>query len=679
MPGHLKTVLYIIAILAATLLLFALGVNGAARFFAGKYNTGHEPFDELKQQLNSKIESGISETELGTHTVEEWPSDRKRRFLQAPELEKRVEAGELPPVAERLPENPLVVVPPEQMGPYGGRLLRAGSGPSDIEAGVGYLMTEGLLKLSPDGESHLPNLAADFEILDGGRAFRFTLRKGLRWSDGHPFTTADIEFWHRHMLHNKTLTPAIPTHLRDVEGNDFTLDIQDEHSLVFRFPNPNPAFLLYLAGPHAWESYLKPSHYLESFHEEFAGAAELRARYEAEGSPDWSRLFLKASQFHMNPELPTMLPWKVTIPPPATLVRFERNPYYWKVDPEGRQLPYLDAFEVTVIDSGATELAAQYGKLDFQRRGLGNNVRVSLLRNAEDHGFSVRPSLDPGGTVSIAFNLNSTNPKMAELFAKPEFKQAMSMGFDRQALIEAFAHGRGMPFQSGYLPSSPYYREQDAKAYTEYAPERANELLDMLGMTKRDGAGFRTFPDGSPLVIYFEEPSIAMKGGQVSPLMMVCDYWRNQLDVNVVYKAQARGLYYTRDAAGLIDLNLMGGAYINADTMRLPFLAPTAARSRWCPQWCRWYNSNGVTGQEPPPLAKEMATLEREFAVEIDVDRKAQIAHRLLDINREHLWTIGMYLPESGGISVVSDRMRNVPYVVPNAKRLATEIWSKEE
>ena len=173
--------------------------------------------------------------------VAEWPLHRGRNFQQAPFWDAWVADGRLPPVEERLPEDPLVIVPAERNGPYGGTLKRYGTGPRDIGIFGSRMAYEGLLRWDPMGQEFRPNLARRWEISDGGRTFTFWLRRGLRWSDGHPFTADDIVFWYEDVLRNPELSPAIHPAFKH-GGKLMQLEKLDAYTIRVSFSEPNSFF-----------------------------------------------------------------------------------------------------------------------------------------------------------------------------------------------------------------------------------------------------------------------------------------------------------------------------------------------------------------------------------------------------------------------------------------------------
>ena len=278
------------------------------------------------------------------HRVAEWAGGR---FGEAPLLAQRVREGHLPPVSQRLPENPLVIVPPQQHGPYGGTWARFATGPRDVGIVEARFAYEGLVRWDAMAQKVIPNLAVRWEIADGGRSFTFYLRRGVKWSDGHPFTVDDLIFWYEDVLQNEEITPVVP---RDFKRGGQVMGLQkvDDYTVRFTFLEPNGLFIVKLASGRGYEMLRYPAHYMKQFHPQYASLEKLEAMSEAAGFDLWRQLFADMHDWR-NPDIPRLWPWIVVAPPPARPAVLERNPYYWKVDPAGNQLPYIDRMTFEIL------------------------------------------------------------------------------------------------------------------------------------------------------------------------------------------------------------------------------------------------------------------------------------------------------------------------------------------
>lgn len=289
-----------------------------------------------------------SRKSVEAHDVAEWDQHKGRAFSEAPMLATVVATGGLPPVSERLPQDPLVIVPPEQNGPYGGTWTRFGNGPRDVGILEARLAYDGLVRWDAMSRKVIPNLAVRWEIGGDGRSYTLWMRKGVKWSDGHPCTVDDILFWYTRVLLNKTLTPVVPRDFKR-DGRVMRVERVDDFTIRFQFDRPHGLFLYAMASGRSYEMLRYPAHYMKQYHPDFVPQDSLDAMAKEAGLDLWNRLFEDKGDWR-NVEMPRLWPWLVVEPPPARPVVLERNPYYWKVDPEGNQLPYIDRMTFEIYD-----------------------------------------------------------------------------------------------------------------------------------------------------------------------------------------------------------------------------------------------------------------------------------------------------------------------------------------
>ena len=288
------------------------------------------------------------------HTVGEWT--KARIFNQSPMLRTAVD-----PVEDRLPKNPLVIHPPDQNGPYGGTWQRYGTSAPDIGIFPARLAYDGLVRWGPMAQQIFPNLAVKWEITDGGKTYTFWLREGVHWSNGMPFTVDDILFWYNHVIMNPELTPTIP---REYQRDGIPMEVEkvNDHVVKFRFVSPYGLFLKVLASGRSYPMVEYPAHYLKKFHPDFIPKKQLMEMTEKESFDFWYQLFEDRASWQ-NTEVPRLWPWIIKVPPPAQLIVFERNPYYWKVDGDGNQLPYIDRMTFEIYDTEIINMKAMNGEM----------------------------------------------------------------------------------------------------------------------------------------------------------------------------------------------------------------------------------------------------------------------------------------------------------------------------
>ncbi len=411
-------------------------------------------------------------------------------FQEAPELAARVAAGELPPVAERLPTNPLLVEPEERIGEYGGTLevLTIDRGIMSRRV-VGY---ENLLRWDLHWQRVLPNVAQAVEASDDATTYTFHLRPGLRWSDGEPFTADDILFWYESVLLDPRLTRR-PMSWLTSSGEPVLVEKGEPHTVVFRFAEPNSFFLPYMAGVLGSGPTRYPRHYLAPFH---PGPADPSAPDE-----DWVARFKEKANPEANPDLPTLEAWtRTTADTELTTVR---NPYYWKIDTAYQQLPYLDRVVFNRIESpedvdrhlgdGQAHFVPAYelGDLELSPESQRQLQRVSLTSSNSS-------------AIVIGLNLNHQDPRLRSFFQSKDFRIGLSHAIDRQRFVDEIQGGKGEPYQAAPRPESRFYHQQLARQFTEYDRQLANRHLDLAGCSARDSEGFRLGPDGKRISFWLE-------------------------------------------------------------------------------------------------------------------------------------------------------------------------------
>jgi peptide/nickel transport system substrate-binding protein len=346
------------------------------------------------------------------------PAQFPKSFKEAPQLAELVKAGKLPPAAERIGQDPLVLKPVHSVGKYGGTWRRGFTGPADFWNG--YRCCSGpdtLLFWDYTGDTPVPNIAKGWELQDGGRTLILHLRRGMKWSDGHPFTADDFLFWYEDMYSNKELVP-LPSSVMMINGKPGELSKVDAYTVMFKFPEPYYMLPDVLAGstPLGGQAHqglygmggYAPAHYLKPFHPKYASKDDLDKMVKESKFDNWVRLFLFKNDWALNPELPVLSPWKTVTPINTPTWTLERNPYSIWVDTAGNQLPYIDRVVLTLAENlEVLNLRAIAGEYDLQERHVDLGKVPVILENQQRGGYKL--SLDPGdygGDMIIKFNLS---------------------------------------------------------------------------------------------------------------------------------------------------------------------------------------------------------------------------------------------------------------------------------
>src|SRR5690625_4304265 len=400
---------------------------------------------------------------------------------EAPQLAEMVENGELPPLEERLPDNPLVVDVVDRTGVYGGTWHSAmvtGDQGWALERTGSHVF---LVRWDENYEELLPDLAEEWEFSEDAREAVFKLREGVKWSDGEPFTAEDVVF----SVNDVSQHPELGG------GMGQTVVAEDDYTVRFTLDQPNGLFMHSAAGPSSALT-ARPKHYLSQFHIDYnADANELA---EEEGLEDWIALMEQKGGMHSgdrlnNAELPMLSAWRMSEVPrgSGTMMRLERNPYFWKVDPDGRQLPYIDELEISIIDDEEVMLtAAANGEIDMQNRNinLARNKPV-LAEERENSDFEFYDTtLTFMNTTMISLNEDHEDGAKREVFQSKDFRIGLSHAINRQAIIDTVYQRQGEPWQGAPRPEHRFYDEAMAKQYTEYDVELANQYLDDAGYSE---------------------------------------------------------------------------------------------------------------------------------------------------------------------------------------------------
>lgn len=604
-------------------------------------------------------------------------SQYPKSFNEAPMLADMVQAGNLPPVAERLPENPLVIKPLHGTGVYGGEWRSGFTGPGDSYNGIRLAGDDHILFFDYTVNNVTPNVAEGWEVSEDGKVTTLFLRKGLKWSDGEPLTADDFLFWFEDIYKNPDLWPT-PTSFMAINGKQGTMEKVDDYTIRYVFEEPYFLFPEVLAGWNpltghsAWGfngngGGFAPKHYLMKFHPKYTDQAEIDKLVEEEKFDTWMQLFTNRNSWSINPDLPTVTPWKTVQPVNTDNWVLERNPYYYGVDHEGNQLPYIDRISLTLAENiEVINLRAIAGEYDFQARHIDIQKLPVFVENAEKGNYKVH--LDPGDYgANAAINFIQSydaDPEIAKWITNADFRRALSQGIDRDQINEAFFLGLGTPGSVIPSPTNRYYPGDEWKTkYHTLNVEAANALLDSIGLDKKDAAGFRMRSDGTDR-LRLEFICVA---GQFVNFTKITEMLRSQLaaiGLDVVPKEVDRTLYSTMQAANEIALMLWdnGGTermFGSVDNLIMWFGAP----------YRTWLSSGGnpptnsdVPVKEPPAEIKELwDTWRKGFGV--PDDERTELGKEIWKMIVENCYQVGLVglSPATMGVRIVSNRMGNIP------------------
>lgn len=594
------------------------------------------------------------------------PAGPPSTYNEAPMLAERVQAGQLPSVDERLPEEPMVITPLQEIGQYGGTVqaVSDSAGRYGWDARVFVSEREYLLKLDSTCLGIVPNLASSWEMSEDAKTMTLHLRQGVKWSDGEPWGADDIMFWYEDVLLNDDLTPVKPYNWT-WDGELMKMEKIDDHTIVLHFPRPHPlAAALHARG---FFTAHHPKHYLKDFHPNYVDQAELDQLAKDAGFDFWYQLFAKKAfpDERDEPLHPTLYAFLFAEKGVDQVVG-ERNPYYWKVDPEGNQLPYIDRVVGTAVanrEVGTAKILG--GEVDFGG-WLSTTDNLPLYQeNAEQGQYRVLVWKSVWG-AEAGFGPNQTYDKdtvLRDIFRDVRFRRALSLGMDRDEINQVLYFGLATPRQLTVLPTSRYFEPEFAESYVQMDVAEANRLLDEMGLDQRDSENFRLRPDGQRLTWQIDYPEAGERPREVVA-QLVLEQWRENLGIEATLKGYTGELMETRIRANDVQMNL--GDCDNAMDIMFTLTPYWSVPMNWGwewswnSQWGLWYQTNGEQGEEPPQQMKDLLTTWEQMKSTLDEDERTQLGKEILKQQAENLWTIGTVGMAPVPI-IAATNLRNVP------------------
>ncbi|QEW21859.1 putative ABC transporter-binding protein precursor [Marinibacterium anthonyi] len=526
---------------------------------------------------------------------------------------------DLPPLADRLPEEPLVIVPYDAIGTYGGTFDALSNA---TEAGTSDFLSVrhvNLVRYSDDLETIVPNVAKSWEWNDDFTELTITLRKGHKWSDGEPFTSEDVRFY----FENLALDPNIIEKPKDyvlAGGEPIQVEVIDDQIFKLKLAAPKPGLLAHFATSYAQP--FQPAHYLGQFHPALTPDADAKAKeYGYESGYDLINAYYGASDWTDTPTPMLRDPEKAAQLPFGTQPTLEShiyvsdttegrklvaNPYFFQVDTTGQQLPYISRQdELFKNDNEVRVLALVNGEVDYKAQSLQLPSAPILLENQEKGGYTIqlKPTI---ALPAFSFNVTSTDETKRAVFNTIDFRKAMSLAINRDELNEIAFFGLGTP--QTYLGFSPIpdFAAEFTDAGTAFDADQAKAMLDEIGVVDADGDGFRDLPDGQKITLNLQFSTQGI-GGEVVEL--VAQYWAD-VGMNTTVKEVTPDEYRAAQSANELDVQIwqQGTPVAIALGSSERFVPPYGSYfdHRVGMGWAEWIDSDGASGIEPPQYAKDM-------------------------------------------------------------------------
>lgn len=415
---------------------------------------------------------------------------------QSPMLQELVASGDLPPLAERLPADVLTVPVVESIGEYGGTWHHLDDG---VDLGkMKMTLYEPHIRWKADYTGYEPGLVKSWDFEDDGNTLILHFREGVKWSDGDDFNMDDLKFWWNDLATNDDYkVMQIPWWGFKTTGDPMDVEFPDDYTMVFKWDSPHWITPFTLAQGF-WEGmdHFKPSHHLEQFH----------PTYNSDASYDDLEL---ADKYWETPGYPCLFAWCCSDVTPGERVFFERNPYYWKVDPEGNQLPYIDYIEDDIVADRETRvLQLSQGKYEIDFRGSNNPLDIPFLtEQAESGGYHLQAGWMNGAGAWPGWLINQDyvpDEGIRDLLRDTNFRKGLSHAMDRDRIVDVAWGGIGTPKQSTISPQSWHFASAEgqkvfdawAAADATYDPDLAVEYFEKANFTDQDGDGLRDLPSG---------------------------------------------------------------------------------------------------------------------------------------------------------------------------------------
>ena len=584
-------------------------------------------------------------------------------LIETPGLLSFVESGALPPVRQRVPEMPQIVEFTDNFTPgeHGGELRLLMGKQKDIRQMTiyGYARLVGYnrkLDLVAD-------ILQDIEVVEG-RQFTLHLRKGHRWSDGHPFTSEDFRYYWEDVANDPDLGKGGPPRKLLVNGEAPLVEFPDDYTVRYSWSQANPYFLPALAGPNPLYIY-KPAHYLRQFHRRYQSEQRIAELVKENNARNWMSVHFKRDRPYKatNPDLPTLQPWYNSTYPPSERFIFKRNPFYHRIDLNGRQLPYIDRVVVNIASGKLIPAKTGADESDLQARYLRMDNYTFLKQAAKRGAFEVRLwKIGKGAHAALFPNQNNRDESMRELMRDRRFRRALSLAINRFEINQVVYFGLARGSNNTVLPDSPLYTRAYQYNWAMFDLQQANALLDELGLQKRDERGVRIMNDGRPLEIMIQTAGESTE--QTDILELIHDSWL-QAGIKLYTIPSTREVFRNRIFSGEAMMSIWSGLENGLPTADSSpeELAPTTKYQYQWPKWGQYYESSGQSGEKPQdPGVVELVELVKQWRRATDYASRQYVWHRMLEIHSEEIFSIGIVNSVQHPV-VVNKYLHNVPQV----------------
>jgi len=644
------------------------------------------PAEVLLTQTPAVVEKVVTQQ---VQVTVEVPTKR----AEPPMLADLVKSGKLPPVDERLPQTPVVVGGRDAIGVYGGEVRMIHYDPVWLVSNYDWMAERLLHYLDIDLRTLVPNIFEGWEVSPDGTTFTFKMRKGLKWSDGQPVTTEDVRYFIEDVWFNKDLNASPMWQIRfdgKTNNTNAKLDVIDDFNFKLTFAAPFGALPAHLTRWEIgnWPSILGPSHYYKQYHNKYTDQAKLDQMAKDNkldtwvqlynqrcGPSQWGLGYWQVPDWMKTTPYPTLSPWILKDMPGAGLFTFERNPYYWKIDLSGNQLPYIDNMRMDYITTtDAAKLKLAQNELDAMGMHDVTMAEYPFYKDNQAKGnFQVMDYISCMSDRDVFFPQHvifledgtTRDTVLEEIVNHPDFVKALSMAVDRDEINQSLLFGTARMGQLSPMPSSKYFKEKYATAWAQFDKAEANKLLDGMGLTQKNAQGIRLRKDGKPLTYIIEQGGLRV--GPLTPKVseMIASYWRD-IGIDATTKEVDSSLLQTRMNNGQVHCTVW-----HADRctdlllpLEMHWYIPTAGgQGGASSNWAAWWAAADKTAAgliEPPDQIKKYYDLFAQMTSTTSEDDRVKYGQQIFDGLAETPLAIGLIL-ECPAPLLYNKNMRNLP------------------